>query len=204
MRRGRRGTGPATAICPSMKSLAWNPEDARWLRGWLRSHLMCAMAIAAFLTMVRLQPHPSHEVEARASHHGGVDRLNADRVSGESTGSSTALGSGACPTFRKSAQFGPSEGMATHGSGLGKCRNLATDRPTIGRDRDAAGGSRAELDEVRHGEGTTGAPAGLRHAANRGHLRHRWRVATRTPLDKTEGVTTCAGRFVRRRPSASR
>ena len=44
------------------------------------------MAIAAFLTMVRLQPHPSHEVEARASHHGGVDRLNAGRVSGESLG----------------------------------------------------------------------------------------------------------------------
>jgi hypothetical protein len=52
-----------------MNHLAFHPEDVRRLRNWLRSHLICILAIAACLALDRCPLDRSHDVEAGAQQH---------------------------------------------------------------------------------------------------------------------------------------
>lgn len=110
-----------------MRSLAWHPEDARWLRGWLRSHFVCAVAISAFLLLVHRQPHRSDPLKAQSSPLGRLDRLSPGRAS---------TGSKRVPPLSDVASMLPPSGRARSVAPAGWRRtdrgweNVATWRPS--------------------------------------------------------------------------
>jgi len=49
-----------------MKHPAWHSEEARWLRRWLRSNLLCAMSLLGLVMLVRFQSQQPRDVEMLA------------------------------------------------------------------------------------------------------------------------------------------
>ena len=180
-----------------MTYLSRHSEDARWLGTQLRSHLICALAIVGFLVLVQFQSHPANEVAAQVSAPQLLAPVSGAPVSGAPVSGAPVSGAPVSDVLESRADSGdhlpaetelvylpvrrpnpvPPQGWRRTRDGW---EHVSTWRP-LGRPL----GEIVMEQEAREpgwmkgrvGEAQAIAAAGLRDATDRGHRRHRRRVA---------------------------